>query len=144
MTSAPAIGFEYRPSRWVPRLLVAVTGLTLLAIALSGLPGFLQLISMLGAAAACGHALRRLRLPVSAVGWANQGGWSLRGLDGADEPAVLLSHKVFRTVVLLRLASRRYGKLTFWLMPDNSDADIRRRLRMRLAIQRANTEESTG
>ena len=38
-----------------------------------------------------------------------------------------------RQVVVLRLASGRYGKLTLWLMPDNSDADIRRRLRMRLA-----------
>lgn len=142
MTSAPAIGFEYRPSRWVPRLLVAVTGLTLLAIALSGLPVFVQLISMLGATVASGHALRRQRLPISAVGWADHGGWSLHGLDGADEPAMLLSHKVFRTLVLLRLASRRYGKLTFWLMPDNSDVDIRRRLRMRLAILRVHTEEN--
>jgi toxin CptA len=69
----------------------------------------------------------------------------LRGLDGTDAPASLLSFKVMRSMVLLRLTSPRYGKLTLWLMPDNSDADIRRRLRMRLAIMRAApAEESTA
>jgi toxin CptA len=45
-------------------------------------------------------------------------------------------------LVLLRLASRRYGKLTLWLLPDNSDADIRRRLRMRLAVLSRADEEA--
>jgi toxin CptA len=137
MTSAPAIGLEYRPSRWVLRLLIAVTVLAMPAIALSGLPRVLQILLAVSVPVMCGQALRRLRVPVSAVGWAHQAGWSLHGLDGADEPATLLSFKVIRTVVLLQLTSRRYGKLTLWLMPDNSDADIRRRLRMRLAVLRA-------
>ncbi|WP_284343740.1 hypothetical protein [Dyella mobilis] len=80
-----------------------------------------------------GRALRRLRLPISAAGW-NRGGWTLRGLDGSDDPAALISSKVMHGVVLLHLASPRHGKLTLWLMPDNSDPDIRRRLRMRLAV----------
>jgi toxin CptA len=143
MTSAPAIGFEYRPSRWIPCLLIVVTALAMPAIALSSLPRVLQTVLAVGVLILCGRALRRLRVPVSAVGWANQGGWSLHGLDGADEPATLLSFKVIQTAVLLRLASRRYGKLTFWLMPDNSDADIRRRLRMRLAVLQADVGEST-
>ncbi|HTV86585.1 MAG TPA: hypothetical protein VME63_14385 [Dyella sp.] len=142
MTSAPAIGFEYRHSRWAQCLLVAVTALTLLATALSGLPGWLRIALSLGAIAACGHALRGLRLPVVAVGWSGGSGWSLHGRDGADEPATLLSHKVVRTAILLRMASRRHGKLTLWLMPDNSDADTRRRLRMRLALVRARTQEA--
>ena len=144
MTSAPAIGFEYRPSRWVPRLLVVVTVLTVLAIALSGMPGVLQTMVAVIALIMCGHAVRRLNVPITAIGWANQGGWSLRSSDGADEPATLISFKVIRTVVLLRLISRRYGKLTFWLMPDNSDADIRRRLRTRLAVLRADAGEDAS
>jgi toxin CptA len=143
MTSAPAIGFEYCHSRWVRRLLVAVTALTLLAIVLSGLPRMLQLIAILSVAVACGRALRRLYLPVVAVGWSGQSGWSLHGPDGADEPATLLSHKIVRTSVLLRMASRRHGKLTLWLMPDNCDADTRRRLRMRLAVLQADPEEAS-
>jgi toxin CptA len=136
MTSAPAIGFEYRPSRWTPRLFIFVAFLTLQAIALSGASWMLRCALVLMVIAACCHALRRLRVPIYAVGWA-KGGWTLRGLDGADDPATLLSSRVIGSVVLLRLASKRYGKLTLWLMPDNSDADIRRRLRMRLAVLQA-------
>ena len=136
MTSAPAIGFEYRPSRWVPRLLVVMTFLVLLAIALSGMALVWQIVLAMGTVIACRHTLLRLRLPIYAVGWAGQSGWTLRGLDGSDDTATLLSFRAIGGVVLLRLASCRYGKLTLWLLPDNSDADIRRRLRMRLAILR--------
>jgi toxin CptA len=142
MTSAPAIGFEYRHSRWAQGLFLAVTMLTLLAMLLAGLPWWLRLILALGAMAACGQALRGLRLPVVAVGWSGRSGWSLHGRDGADEPATLLSHKVLRGVVLLRMASPRHGKLTLWLMPDNTDADTRRRLRMRLALLRGGGAEA--
>jgi toxin CptA len=142
MTSAPAIGFEYRHSRWAQRLFVAVTVLALLAVLLSGLPWWLKPVFSLGAMAACRQALRSLRLPVVAVGWSGRSGWSLHGRDGADEPAALLSHKVVRNAVLLRMASRRHGKLTLWLMPDNTDADTRRRLRMRLALLGGEQEEA--
>jgi toxin CptA len=133
MTSAPAIGFEYRPSGWASRLLGLVTLFALLALALSGMPWMLQAIGTLFVILAGLYAIHRLRLSIYAVGWA-KGGWTLRGLDGADDSAVLLSHRAMGRLVLLRLASQRYGKLTLWLMPDNSDADIRRRLRMRLAV----------
>jgi toxin CptA len=81
---------------------------------------------------------------VNAAGWAHSSGWTLRGLDATDEPASLRSFKVVGSLVLLRLSSPRYGKLTLWLMPDNTDADIRRRLRMRLAVMKAAAEESTA
>lgn len=142
MTSAPAIGFEYRPSRWVPRLFAGVTGLAMVAIAVSGLPILVRIALVLLSMAGCVHAIRRLSLPIYAVGWASQSGWTLRGLDGGDDAATLLAFRIFRQTVLLRLASERYGKLTLWLMPDNSDADIRRRLRMRLAVLANNAEDS--
>jgi toxin CptA len=65
-------------------------------------------------------------------------------VDGTDEPATLGSFKIIRSLVLLRLTSRRYGQLTFWLMPDNSDADIRRRLRIRLAVIRVAIDEAAA
>lgn len=142
MTSAPAIGFEYRPSRWVPRLLIAVTCVALLAMMLSGTPVFLKIVLAIAAIVTCGYTLHRLRLPINAVGWASQSGWTLHGVDGADDPATLLSFRVMRGLVLLRLASQRYGTLTLWLLPDNSDADIRRRLRMRLAVLQSASQES--
>lgn len=134
MTSAPAIGFEYRRSRWVPRLFAGVTGLAVVAIAVSGLPLLARIALVLLSIAGCVHAIRRLSLQINAVGWASQSGWTLRGLDGGDDAATLVAFRVMHQSVLLRLASARYGKLTLWLMPDNSDADIRRRLRMRLAV----------
>jgi toxin CptA len=134
MTSAPAIGFEYSAPRRVAHLLVLVTALAILAVALSGVPWILRLALAAATVASCRQAVRALHLPVSAVGWAAQSGWTLRGLDGADDPATLLSSRSILGLVLLRLSSHRYGKLTLWLMPDNSDADIRRRLRMRLAV----------
>ena len=134
MTSAPAIGFEYRPSRWVPRLLVAVTGLTVIAVMASGAPLLMRVVLASVLVAVCSQAIRRLQLPIYAVGWASRSGWTLRGLDGADDAARLMSFRIVGQLVLLRLASGRYGKLTLWLMPDNTDADIRRRLRMRLAV----------
>jgi toxin CptA len=142
MTSAPAIGFEYRPSRWVARLFVAISVLAVLAVALSGMPTPAQVVVVVAVLIGCGRALRPLHLSVNAVGWAHASGWTLRGVDGTDEPASLLSFKAMRSLVLLQLGSPRYGRLTFWLMPDNSDADIRRRLRMRLAIIKAAAAKS--
>lgn len=144
MTSAPAIGFEYRPSRRVARLLLVVGALAVLAVVSSGMPRLVQAIVVAGVAVACRRAVRQLHLPVDAAGWGPASGWTVRGVDGADERASLLSFKVMRSSVLLRLASPRHGKLTLWLMPDNSDADIRRRLRMRLAIMKAAMAESAA
>jgi toxin CptA len=140
MTSAPAIGFEYRSSRWVPRLFVAVTCLAVVAVMASGGPLLMRAALALASVVACTYAVRRLHLPIYAVGWASQSGWTLRGVDGGDDAAKLMSFRVVGQIVLLRLASGRYGKLTLWLMPDNTDADIRRRLRMRLAVLANATE----
>jgi len=142
MTSAPAIGFEYRPSCWTPRLLVAVTALAVPAIWLAGAPQWARVALLIAAILACIRAVRQLRVPIFAVGWGAHGGWTLRGQDGADDAATLLSFRVLRNVILLRLASRRYGRLSFWLMPDNLDPDTRRRLRMRLAALRATPENA--
>jgi toxin CptA len=143
MTSAPAIGFEYRRSRWVPRLFAGVTGLAVVAVAVSGLPLLARIALVSVSIALCVHAVRRLSLPVYAVGWASHSGWTLRGLDGGDDAATLVAFRIFHQTVLLRLTSARYGKLTLWLMPDNSDADIRRRLRMRLAVLANDTAEDS-
>ena len=144
MRSAPAIGFEYRPSGWPSRLLVLLAGLAVLAAMVSGAPLWARVALAVASVAACVYAIRRLHPPVYAVGWANHSGWTLRGLDGADDAATLVSFRILPQLVLLRLASKRYGKLTLWLMPDNTDADIRRRLRMRLAVLANDTEEHTS
>ncbi|MEW9572652.1 protein YgfX [Rhodanobacter sp. Si-c] len=134
MTSAPAIGFEYRPSRWLPRLLWMAATLAILAIVLSGLPGGLKLLLAALVALLVFRAVRRWSAsPVRAAGWSGEGGWSLRLADHGDAPATLASFRVLGACILLRLHAASLGEQVLLLAPDNSDADIRRRLRMRLA-----------
>lgn len=134
MTSAPAIGFEYRPSRWLQRALLLVAALALLAVALSALPVWLQLLLAMLVVLATGQARRRLAgNPVMAAGWSAGHAWTLRLHDHADVPATLASFRVLGVFVLLRLHTAERGTQVLLLAPDNSDADIRRRLRMRLA-----------
>lgn len=134
MTSAPAIGFEYRPSRLLLRLLPAVAALALLAILLGGLPTWLKGLLMLAVVVATLRAaLGVLRSRVAAVGLDAEGNWHLRMTDRSDQPASLRSFRILGPCVLLRLHAAGADAGTVVLAPDNSDADIRRRLRMRLA-----------
>jgi len=134
MTSAPAIGFEYRPSHLLRRVLLLVAGLAVLAVALSALPAWLKLLLAMLVALAARDALRRLAAgPVVAAGWSADDVWTLHLADHQDVPATLASFRVLGAFVLLRLRTAERGTQVLLLAPDNSDADIRRRLRMRLA-----------
>lgn len=134
MTSAPAIGFEYRPSRLLRRTLIVVAALAILAVALSALAAWLKLLLAMIVSLAIRHALRRLATnPIAAAGWSADDAWTLRLTDHEDVPATLASFRVLGAFVLLRLQTAERGVQMLLLAPDNSDADIRRRLRMRLA-----------
>ena len=138
MTSAPAIGFEYRPSRWLPRLLWSLAVLALIAIASCGLSWWLKWPLAVLAVLWVLRAVRRHRAsPVTAAGWSGEGGWSLRLADRSDTPASLTSFRVLGQSILLRLHAATLGEQVLWLAPDNSDADIRCRLRMRLSTVQA-------
>lgn len=135
MTSAPAIGFEIRPSRWLPRVLLLASALAVVAVWASAIP----LVLKLGICGGLVFAFLRMRaqlsrLPVQAAGWARDGGWSLRMDEGEDVAATLAAFRVFgEKAIWLRLALPARRHVVLLLAPDNSDADIRRRLRMRLA-----------
>ncbi|MDO1527421.1 hypothetical protein QMK61_01120 [Fulvimonas sp. R45] len=138
MTSAPAIGFEYRPSRLLPRLLAAALMLALLAIAGCGLAGWAKLLLAVAALACWLRAiLRPGDTGVTAAGWAGDGGWTLRRAGEGDVATILSSSRVLGAFVLLRLRDGERRTATLLLGPDNSDADIRRRLRMRLALAKS-------
>lgn len=138
MISAPAIGFEYRTSRLALRLLMVVALLAMAAIALCGLSWWIKSPLLVATLAAL---LRALRHPaarqVVAAGWSAGGDWSLRMSHGEDTPAMLGSFRVMGRFVLLRLFLPGQRPLVLLLAPDNSDADVRRRLRMRLAAIKA-------
>jgi toxin CptA len=137
MTSAPAIGFEYRPSRWLAAAVTGVAALASLAVLLCAGAAWFKLLLIVIVWAATWRALRRANAsPIRAAGWHGDA-WTLRLADHADVAALLLSHRVLGTCILLRLAAQGHGVQVLLLAPDNSDADIRRRLRMRLATQQA-------
>jgi len=135
MTSAPAIGFEFRPSRWPGRILALITLLGVLAIWLSGIAWWFKLPLSMGAVLAAWRATVRMAHPlVAAAGWARDGGWSLRMTHSEDAAATLRSFRVAgEQFVWLYFLVQDHGRAGLLLGPDNSDADIRRRLRMRLA-----------
>lgn len=136
MTSAPAIGFDYRPSFWLVGLVTLVAVLASVALALCGAPGKLKLALIAGTVMLAGAGMHRARRS-SVTGVAcGPGGWALYQADRSQLPALLLSHRVIGTCVLLRLRTDRFTE-TLLLAPDNSDADMRRRLRMRLAAPSA-------
>jgi toxin CptA len=138
MTSAPAIGFEYRPSRLLRRALLLVASLTLLAVALCALSPWLKLLLATAVSLATWQSVRRLAVtPMAAAGWSADNGWTLRMTDHEDVPAMLASFRILGAFVLLRLQTEERGVQVLLLGPDNSDADIRRRLRMRLATMQS-------
>ncbi|SFS12428.1 toxin CptA [Dyella sp. OK004] len=142
MTSAPAIGFEYRPSRLFGRCLVAMAGLAGLAVVLAGVGLWLKALLLAGVGIALFRVLAaQAQQPVRAAGWAADGNWGLRLHQGQDVVAVLLSFRVLGMFLLLRLRSTEGREAALLLAPDNSDADLRRRLRMRLATVKS--EEAT-
>jgi toxin CptA len=134
MTSAPAIGFEYAPSRLLRRCLMVVAALAVLAVALSGLAIGLKLVLIATVAIATWEDLRRAaQSPLAAAGWDAEGAWTLRTADHEDNAATLASFRVLGGFILLRLQTVERGMQILLLAPDNTDRDIRRRLRMRLA-----------
>ncbi len=138
MPSAPAIGFEYRPSRLLRRALSGVVALALLCIGLSALPLYAEALLAAVVLVATWRALRQMaRGPIVAAGWDADQQWTLHLSSHDDVAATLLSFRALGAFVLLRLRAPGLGVQTLLLGPDNSDADIRRRLRMRLATMQA-------
>lgn len=141
MLSAPAIGFEYRPSRALSACIVAVTALAVAAVALGGIPLWSKALVGTAALAYGATGWWRYRHPrVTAVTWRSDGSLSIR-LAGrrrtvTEAQGTLRDARVlgFLIVLHLRWPGARAG---LWLLADNLDADTRRRLRVRLGSEGA-------
>lgn len=137
MKSAPTIGFEYRPSRaWIAALW-SVAALALLAIAISGLPGWMRLLL---AVAAVAHAIRAVaqlrRPPLRALRLRGDDVVELGLANGQDAAGTLRGARVLGPLIVLRLAWGAGSRAALVLLPDNLDADTHRRLRVRLGAGR--------
>ena len=134
MTSAPAIGFDYSPSRWLQRAILLVAALATLAVMTCALPLWIRLALTIAVLLATWRTCRLLvASAVRAAGWGTELDWTVHMAGNEDVRAELLSFRVLGPFVLLRLRTLDRGVHALLLAPDNSDVDIRRRLRMRLA-----------
>lgn len=136
MRSAPAIGFECRPSRTLSVCVVVMTVLALGAIAMAGLPRWAGVVLDFATLASGAVSLWHYRHPrIVALTWRSDGSVSVRLADrGAgitEVQGTLHDARVlgFLIVLHLRWPGGRAGQ---WLLPDNLDPDTRRRLRVRL------------
>ena len=134
MKSAPAIAIDYRPSRLLAAAIAVVGACAAFALALSGTPLWLKLALAAGACAYAAFELRRFLLaaPRRAV-WHEAGHWRVIDSDGAEYVAELAGSVVRGDWIVLRLRRRDRSLTALILAPDNSAADLRRRLRVRLA-----------
>ncbi|SFN07191.1 hypothetical protein [Dokdonella immobilis] len=133
MKSAPAIAFDYTPSRLILAGVLACGALAALAVVLSGLGGFLKIPLVLLALGYAGHAAWRFAdCPVVRMAH-GEAGWILVDRSGNEE-AVELAHHIRRGVLLvLAFAAGTRRPRRFVLAPDNLDAETRRRLLLVLA-----------
>jgi toxin CptA len=140
MRSAPAIGFEYQPSRLLAMAAAALSAVAVLAIFMSGFPSTAKIALALLACGCGGYALRRhLRPRVRRLNWRSDGGVSIELSDhgsGAELHGALHHARIFGPLIALQLRWPG-GAASLWLLPDNLDADTRRRLRVRLGLDGA-------
>ena len=134
MKSARAIAFEFRPSRRVALAVCAVAALAIAGLCMTALAWWIE--AVLGGVAAlyAGLALRRfLAAPTRRAAWFEAGHWRLADAAGSETSAEL-EHAIVRgpwIILQLRRSDRRIVRML--LAPDNSSAEDRRRLRVRIA-----------
>lgn len=150
MKSAPAIGFHYRASHLLVVATLVMALLAIVAIWLGGLPHGLAMALTLVTATCTGIASGNLLRPrVSSILWRADGGADLvlndRLGDGRREVrGAIHAARVTGPLIALTLRWPPRGRATLWLLPDNLDADLHRRLRMRLGAGFASGNADSG
>ena len=138
MKGAPALGFRCRFSPMLLAAQLAVTTLALCAIWLVALPHWLHALAIVLIAGYAGASAARLLRPrVSGVLWRADGTVEITLRDTPLEDGRVLgamaTARVLGPLIVLTLRWPQRERAHLWLLPDNLDADTRRRLRMRLA-----------
>lgn len=143
MTTPAALGFDYRASRalLIATWLVAV--LAVLAIWTSGAPHWLHGLLSVAVAALLGVAVGHLLRPrVRAVAWHGDGGVEVTLNDALGDgrretEGMVSAARILGPLIVLTLRWPPRERAHLWILPDNLDADTRRRLRMRLGASGA-------
>jgi len=136
--AAPAIGFAYRASRGLILATFAAAMLATVAVWLSGLPHWAHFALTLGIAGIAGAAFGNLLRPrVRSILWRADGGADLvlndrLGDNRREAQGAIQAVRVMGPLIALTLRWPPRERAHLWLLPDNLDAETRRRLRMRL------------
>ena len=139
MKQTPAIGFAYRTSGWLFVGTILIAALAIVAVWISGAPRWLRyVLEAVAISSTLGALVRLARPPVRAIVWRADGGLelALHGRvpeAGGSVPGQLPGTRVMGPLIVMTLRWPPRGRAHLWLLPDNLDADTRRRLRMRLA-----------
>jgi len=134
MKSVPAIAFDYRPSRGLLCGILIMAVLALVAIALCGLGMAWKLGLAASAAAYVGWVLGKfLHLPCVRIVWHSAGHWRLHDARGGEQTGEFVRAVALGVLTVLVLKTAPKRALAFVLLPDNCDAETRRKLRVRLA-----------
>lgn len=133
MKSAPAIAFDYRPSRLLGALIAGMTVLAVAATVLSGLEWAWRLALALLAAALGAFLLWRHLRPAFVRIAHGEGGWTLVDGHGHDHPASLLAHVERGGLLVLEFGAESTPRARFLFAADNCSAELRRRLLLVLA-----------
>lgn len=134
MKQAPAIGIRYRAS---PTLVVATCVVAVLALIAAWLvrgPAWMHVLLTVAIVAHAGFAVRSLlRPPLQSLLWRAEGGVELNlRRNGREALGALLGARVLGPLIMLTLRWPPRERASLWLLPDNLDAETRRRLRVRL------------
>ena len=133
MKSAPAIAFDYAPSRLILAGVLLLSAFAALAVIASGLAIELRAFLAILALAYAGYAAKTFSTsPIIRIAH-GEAGWLLVDRSG-DEKAVELHHHVRRgSLLVLEFSAPAERVRRFVLTPDNIDAETRRGLLLVLA-----------
>jgi toxin CptA len=134
MKSAPAVAFDYRPSRLLIAGIAAALLLAMLAISLCGMTIaakiFFAVLALIYAMIA---ARRFLRSSPRRAAWHVAGHWRLAFADGEEIVAELVGSAIRGPWIVVNFRTGTGRRIDLVLAPDNSDAETRRLLRVRLS-----------
>lgn len=138
MKAAPAIGFACRASRSLVAATIVVAVLAIVAVWISGPPFWVRVLLVPCVGAWAGIALAGLLFPrVRSLAWQADGTARIvvhdrRTNRSGEVQGAVHAARVMGPLIVLTLRWPPRERATLWLLPDNLDADTRRRLRMRL------------
>lgn len=143
MKQPPAIGFDCRVSGLLVIATIIAGLLALVAVQLMRGPAWLHYILHLSALAYVSMTVAGMLRPrVKAVVWRVDGSAGITLRDGRALQGAVGSARVMGALIVLTLRWPPRGREHLWLLPDNLDADTRRRLRVRLGAEAAGTLSS--